>query len=39
VNVVILYDGVAIDWTDEEVASVMRPVNEIGRILAGAGIA
>ncbi len=36
-KVVVLYDGVAIDWTSEEIASVMRPVNEIARILLGQG--
>jgi D-alanine-D-alanine ligase len=37
VKVAIIYDGVATDWTEEEVASVMRPVNEIARILAAEG--
>lgn len=36
-KVVVLYDGVAIDWTTEEIASVIRPVNEIARILAAEG--
>ena len=34
-KVVILYDGVAINWTAEEIASVMRPVREIARMLGG----
>jgi len=36
-KVVILYDGVAINWTAEEISSVTRPVNEIARILARDG--
>lgn len=36
-KVVVLYDGVAIDWTAEEISSVMLPVNEIVQILSDEG--